>query len=134
MSRTVDRISALRGELRHDESLASHTSWRVGGPARRFYRPADAEDLAAFLRGMDPSEPMLWLGLGSNLLVGDEGFAGTVVQTQGAWVKSSPSKSRESASSPGSPAQRRRVLPPSSGSPGWSSSREFPEPWVAPWP
>ncbi len=83
MSRTVDRISALRGELRHDESLASHTSWRVGGPARRFYRPADAEDLAAFLRGMDPSEPMLWLGLGSNLLVGDEGFAGTVVQTQG---------------------------------------------------
>jgi UDP-N-acetylmuramate dehydrogenase len=55
----------------------------VGGPARRFYRPADAVDLAAFLDGLDPNEPLLWLGLGSNLLPSDEGFAGTVVQTQG---------------------------------------------------
>lgn len=78
------RISSeLRGDLRRDEPLARHTSWRVGGPARRFYRPADAADLAVFLRGLDPAEPMLWLGLGSNLLVSDEGFAGTVVQTQG---------------------------------------------------
>jgi UDP-N-acetylmuramate dehydrogenase len=74
---------ALRGELRHDEPLARHTSWRVGGPARVFYRPADAADLAAFLRGLDPNEPLLWLGLGSNLLVKDSGFAGTVIQTQG---------------------------------------------------
>lgn len=75
--------SDLRGELRLDEPLARHTSWRVGGPARRFYRPADAADLAEFLRSLDSAEPMLWLGLGSNLLVNDEGFAGTVVQTQG---------------------------------------------------
>jgi len=73
----------LRGELRVDEPLARHTSWRVGGPARRFFRPADAADLAAFLRGLDPTEPVLWLGLGSNLLVSDAGFAGTVIQTQG---------------------------------------------------
>ncbi|WP_089723851.1 UDP-N-acetylmuramate dehydrogenase [Candidatus Thiosymbion oneisti] len=73
----------LRGELRVDEPLARHTSWRVGGPARRFFRPADAADLAAFLRGLDPTEPVFWLGLGSNLLVSDAGFAGTVIQTQG---------------------------------------------------
>jgi UDP-N-acetylmuramate dehydrogenase len=73
----------LRGDLRRDEPLARHTSWRVGGPARLFYRPKDAEDLAVFLRRLDPREPVLWLGLGSNLLVSDEGFAGTVVQTQG---------------------------------------------------
>lgn len=73
----------LRGELRLDEPLARHTSWRVGGPARRLYRPADAADLAAFLGSLRPDEPLLWLGLGSNLLVSDEGFAGTVVQTQG---------------------------------------------------
>jgi len=73
-----------RGELLLDEPLARHTSWRVGGPARRLYRPADAEDLAAFLRGLDPEEPLLWLGLGSNLLVSDAGFAGTVIETQGA--------------------------------------------------
>lgn len=73
----------LRGELRENEPLARHTSWRVGGPARRFYRPADAADLTALLEVLDPDEPLLWIGLGSNLLVGDLGFAGTVIQTQG---------------------------------------------------
>lgn len=75
--------SPLRGDLRLDEPLARHTSWRVGGPAKRFYRPADAADLTVFLGTMDPEEPLLWLGLGSNLLVSDEGFFGTVIQTQG---------------------------------------------------
>ncbi len=75
--------SPLRGDLRLNEPLARHTSWRVGGPARRFYRPADAADLVMFLRTLDPKEPLLWLGLGSNLLVSDEGFLGTVIQTQG---------------------------------------------------
>jgi len=73
----------LRGELLLDEPLARHTSWRVGGPARRFYRPADRDDLVAFLRGLPADEPLLWLGLGSNLLVRDGGFAGTVVATSG---------------------------------------------------
>lgn len=75
--------NTLRGEWRTHEPLARHTSWRVGGPARAFYRPADVEDLAAFLRQLDPAEPLLWLGLGSNLLVDDQGFAGTVIQTHG---------------------------------------------------
>lgn len=73
----------LRGELLHDEPLASHTSWRVGGPARRFYRPADREDLLAFLGALEPDEPLLWLGMGSNLLVRDGGFPGTVIATRG---------------------------------------------------
>ncbi len=73
----------LRGDLRRDEPLAAHTSWRVGGPAKRFYRPADSADLAVFVSSLDPAEPLLWLGLGSNLLVSDEGFSGTVIQTQG---------------------------------------------------
>lgn len=73
----------LRGELSLNEPLTRHTSWRVGGPARRLYRPADAADLADFLRRLDPQEPLLWLGLGSNLLVDDAGFPGTVVETQG---------------------------------------------------
>lgn len=73
-----------RGELRLNEPLAAHTSWRVGGPAARLYRPADSADLVAFLRGLDPAEPLLWLGLGSNLLISDAGFPGTVIETQGA--------------------------------------------------
>jgi UDP-N-acetylmuramate dehydrogenase len=76
-------MQQLRGELLHDEPLAAHTSWRVGGPARHFYRPADREDLVAFLRALDPDEPLLWLGLGSNLLVRDGGFPGTVIATRG---------------------------------------------------
>ena len=75
--------TGLRGELLLDEPLSRHTSWRVGGPARRFYRPADRADLIEFLRNLAPDEPLLWLGLGSNLLVRDGGFAGTVVALSG---------------------------------------------------
>jgi len=73
-----------RGELRYDESMARHTSWRAGGPARRFYKPADLADLCVFLQDLDPDEPLLWVGLGSNLLVRDGGFRGTVIYTFGA--------------------------------------------------
>lgn len=73
----------LRGELRRDEPLARYTSWKVGGPARCLYRPADAEDLASFLQQLPAEEPLLWLGLGSNLLVRDGGFQGTVIALQG---------------------------------------------------
>ncbi len=73
----------LRGEMRLGESMAGYTSWRAGGPAARLYRPADAADLAAFLAGLPEDEALLWVGLGSNLLVRDGGFRGTVVLTQG---------------------------------------------------
>jgi len=73
----------LRGEMRHNEPLARYTTWRVGGPARDFYRPADAQDLADFLRQLPAGEPLLWLGLGSNLLVRDGGFNGTVIVLSG---------------------------------------------------
>lgn len=79
----VEVRPVLRGELLYDEPMARHTSWRVGGPARRFYRPADIEDLVDFLRGVPEGEPLLWLGLGSNLLVRDAGFRGTVIATYG---------------------------------------------------
>jgi len=60
---------ALRGELRVCEVPARHTSWRVRGPAARLYRPAARADLIAFLAGLDLDEPLLGLGLGSNLLI-----------------------------------------------------------------
>jgi UDP-N-acetylmuramate dehydrogenase len=73
---------SLRGEIRYSELLARHTTWRVGGPARCFYRPADRDDLVFFLQQLDPDEPLLWLGLGSNLLIRDGGFNGTVIATR----------------------------------------------------
>ncbi len=76
--------SELRGVLRRHELLSRHTTWRVGGPARTYYAPADIDDLAQFLRQLPTLEPLLWLGLGSNLLVRDGGFPGTVVATAGA--------------------------------------------------
>jgi UDP-N-acetylmuramate dehydrogenase len=78
------RLQGLRGELKAHEPMARHLSWRTGGAAARCYAPADLEDLAAFLRQLPASEPVLFVGLGSNLLVRDGGFAGTVVLTHGA--------------------------------------------------
>ena len=73
------RFQNLRGELRQDEPMARHVSWRAGGPARRFYVPADLEDLSVFLRQLPGEEPLLFVGLGSNLLVRDGGFQGTAI-------------------------------------------------------
>ena len=42
-------VSGLRGELKYTEPMSAHTSWRVGGPADRCYRPADLDDLKNFL-------------------------------------------------------------------------------------
>lgn len=75
--------SALRGALRADEPMARHVSWRTGGRAARAYIPADLDDLALFLRALPAGEPLLLVGLGSNLLVRDGGFAGTVVFVHG---------------------------------------------------
>jgi UDP-N-acetylmuramate dehydrogenase len=74
----------VRGTLRFGEPLARHTSWRVGGPADRYFEPADREDLLSFVRQLPPQENVLWLGLGSNLLVRDGGFRGTVIALHGA--------------------------------------------------
>jgi UDP-N-acetylmuramate dehydrogenase len=63
--------------------MARHTSWRVGGPADRFYEPADLDDAAAYLRQLPADEAVTWVGLGSNLLVRDGGIRGSVIVTNG---------------------------------------------------
>lgn len=64
--------------------LADYTSWRVGGPASLLFIPADSQDMALFMKKCPSDIPMLWLGLGSNMLIRDCGFEGAVVVTQGA--------------------------------------------------
>ncbi len=73
------RFQKLRGELKRDAPMGRHVSWRAGGRADRCYVPADMGDLAAFLRQLPPEEPLLFVGLGSNLLVRDGGFRGTAI-------------------------------------------------------
>ncbi len=63
--------------------MSRHTSWHAGGPADLFFTPRDAGDLAAFLRQLPPGLPILWVGLGSNLLVRDGGVRGVVISTHG---------------------------------------------------
>jgi UDP-N-acetylmuramate dehydrogenase len=79
----AEQQPALRGELLYREPMARHTSWRVGGPADCYYRPADIDDLAGFLQQLPSAEPLTWIGLGSNLLVRDGGIRGTVISTSG---------------------------------------------------
>jgi len=73
----------VSGELLYNEPLARYTTWRVGGPADRLYKPAGLDDLVSFMRDLDENEPVFWLGLGSNILVRDGGIRGTVIATQG---------------------------------------------------
>ena len=75
------QTSGLRGELRRNEPMRTHISWRAGGVADRTYAPADLDDLGVFLGRLPEREPILFVGLGSNLLVRDGGFRGTVVFT-----------------------------------------------------
>ena len=69
----------VRGELRRDEPMSRHTSWRAGGPAELFFVPADIDDLQAFLRSLDATVPIFWHGVGSNLLVRDGGIRGVTI-------------------------------------------------------
>jgi UDP-N-acetylmuramate dehydrogenase len=79
----AERID-VRGELRRNEPMSAHTSWRVGGPADLWYAPASLADLQSFLAQLAPGTPVTWVGLGSNLLVRDGGIRGAVVATHGA--------------------------------------------------
>ncbi len=74
------RLPVPRGRLTPGRSLADLTWLRVGGPAEWLFQPADEEDLAAFLRDLDPAVPVFPMGVGSNLIVRDGGIRGVVIR------------------------------------------------------
>jgi UDP-N-acetylmuramate dehydrogenase len=82
--RSPELAAEFAARVLHDVSMAKHTSWHVGGPADLFFTPRDVMDLASFVRQLPPEVPLLWLGLGSNLLVRDGGIRGAVISTHGA--------------------------------------------------
>ena len=75
-----DHLPAVRGKIERDAPLAPYTWFRVGGPADVLFIPEDEDDLAAFLKGLDPAVPVLPLGVGSNLLVRDGGVEGVAIR------------------------------------------------------
>ncbi|MGB1741880.1 MAG: UDP-N-acetylmuramate dehydrogenase [Cycloclasticus sp.] len=83
MQAVNNNIKPLAGQLKEREPLARYTSWRVGGEADYFYKPANIEDTQHYLRSLSGDESVLWLGLGSNVLVRDGGVRGVVIYTRG---------------------------------------------------
>jgi UDP-N-acetylmuramate dehydrogenase len=76
----IDRLPKPRGRLTADAPLGPQTWFGAGGPAEVLFRPADAEDLAAFLGALPVDIPVTVLGVGSNLLVRDGGVKGVVIR------------------------------------------------------
>ena len=69
-----------RGRLTPQRTLADLTWLRVGGPADWLFQPADREDLADFLRALDPAVAVFPMGVGSNLIVRDGGIRAVVIR------------------------------------------------------
>jgi UDP-N-acetylmuramate dehydrogenase len=79
-------LPEVRGKLLLNEPLGPYTWFRVGGAADALFIPADADDLADFLKALDPAVPVTVLGVGSNVIVRDGGVEGVVIRLAGrAW-------------------------------------------------
>lgn len=77
---SVSLLPKVRGKLTADAPLAPLVWFKSGGNAQWLFEPADVDDLADFLAGLDPEVPVMALGLGSNLIVRDGGVPGVVVR------------------------------------------------------
>ena len=90
MARHASDLELLRfedsfdGEIRLDEPLSKHTSYRIGGPARAYILVNSPAALSAALTACKADEcPWVVVGKGSNLLVSDVGFKGAVIVLAG---------------------------------------------------
>ncbi len=76
----MTNLPTTRGTLTPQKSLAKLTWLRVGGPADYLFQPADSDDLADFMRQLDPGVAVFPMGLGSNLIVRDGGLRAVVIR------------------------------------------------------
>ena len=79
-SRLIERLPPVRGRLTEQAPLNGITWFRVGGPAEVMFRPADREDLLAFLAAKPDDIAVTVLGVGSNVLIRDGGLPGVVIR------------------------------------------------------
>jgi UDP-N-acetylmuramate dehydrogenase len=86
----IARLPEVRGRLRADAPLADVTWFRVGGPAEVSFRPADRDDLVAFMQARPADVPLTVIGVGSNLLVRDGGVPGVVIRLLRGFVEIEP--------------------------------------------
>jgi UDP-N-acetylmuramate dehydrogenase len=83
----ADTLPRVAGKLTPHAPLAPLVWFKAGGAAEWLFEPKDADDLAGFLRELDPTVPVMALGLGSNLIVRDGGVSGVVVRLGKAFAK-----------------------------------------------
>jgi len=76
----IETLPPLRGRLQADAPLAPFTWFRAGGPAEALVRPADVEDLSAFLAALSLDVPVRVIGACSNLIVRDGGLPGVTIR------------------------------------------------------
>src|SRR5215475_8721341 len=76
----VDLLPPLRGRVQGNAPLARFTWFRVGGPVDALVRPADADDLAQFLRALPLDIPVHVIGACSNVIIRDGGLPGVVIR------------------------------------------------------
>lgn len=76
----TEAAAHLRGRIQPQAPLGALTWFRVGGPAEWLVRPADADDLAAFLAALPHHVPVTTIGAASNLIVRDGGVPGVVIR------------------------------------------------------
>ncbi|WP_205479094.1 UDP-N-acetylmuramate dehydrogenase [Sphingomonas arenae] len=84
---SVATLPAVRGKLKAHAPLAPLVWFKSGGAAQSLFEPADHDDLVSFLRNLDPTVPVMALGLGSNLIIRDGGVPGVVVRLGKAFAK-----------------------------------------------
>jgi UDP-N-acetylmuramate dehydrogenase len=80
MKQWLQHLPQVRGRYAPHGDLKKMVWFQVGGPAEVVFKPADAEDLSAFLRQLPQEVPVTVLGVGSNVLIRDQGVDGAVVK------------------------------------------------------
>lgn len=83
----ISKLPPVRGRYSEGNPLSKVTWFRVGGPAEILFKPADLEDLQAFLRAKPNGVPVMPIGVGSNLLVRDGGIDGVVLRLGGGFAE-----------------------------------------------
>ena len=76
-------LCSITGEknILKDEPMSAHTTFRIGGPADYFAMPSSAEEIRRIVAlCIEQEVPYYIIGNGSNLLVGDKGFRGVIIQ------------------------------------------------------
>jgi len=70
----------IDGKITFNENLSKFSWFNLGGPAKIVFRPHSLKDLSIFLKEIDSNKPIKVLGAGSNTLIRDGGFDGTIIK------------------------------------------------------